>query len=281
VREIQAQEIERAAKELIRRASFELPPDVLDALVEALEREQSPLGRETLAKLLENARLAREERLPLCQDCGAAEFFLELGQDAHVKGGGLYDAIASGTRQGYRDNYLRASMVACPFSSRENTGDNTPPVIHTDVVPGDRLKISFLPKGGGAENMSRVFMLKPGAGAEGVIESVVATVKEAGGKACPPLVIGLGIGATAETAMTIAKKCLLRPVGRPNADPEVAALEKDVLAAVNKLGIGPLGTGGTVTALAVHAEAMPCHFASLPVAVSLQCHSARRAEVTL
>ena len=281
MREIPAREIEHAVRELIRRASFELPPDVIEALSDALEVEKSPLGRETLSKLLENARMARGERLPLCQDCGAALFFLELGQEIHITGGGLYDAVAGGTRQGYKENYLRASMVAGPFSKRENTGDNTPPVIHTRIVPGDRLKISFMPKGGGAENMSRLFMLKPGAGAEGIIESVVMTVREAGGKACPPLIIGVGIGATAETAMTVAKKSLLRPVGQPNADPETAALEKDTLAAVNKLGIGPLGTGGTVTALAAHAEALPCHFASLPVAVSLQCHSARHAEVTL
>ena len=245
------------------------------------EHEESPLGRDALSRLLENARLASTERLPLCQDCGAAVFFLELGQEAHITGGSLNGTVAEGTRRGYREHYLRASMVACPFTHRRNTGDNSPPIIHTDIVPGDRLKISFMPKGGGAENMSRLYMLKPGAGITGIIESVVATVKEAGGKACPPLIIGLGIGATAEKAMTEAKRCLLRPVGEPSPDPETAALEKEALAAVNRLGIGPLGMGGTVTALAIHAVALPCHFASLPLAVSLQCHSARHAEAVL
>jgi fumarate hydratase subunit alpha len=280
VREIQAAAVEKAVFELIRRASFELPSDVLTALSAAREREQSPLGREVMGRILENARLAQEERLPLCQDCGAAVFFLDVGQDAHIAGG-LYEAIKAGTSRGYREHYLRASMVACPFSRRENTGDNTPPVIHASIVPGDRLKISFMPKGGGAENMSRLFMLKPGAGEAGIIQSVVTTVKDAGGNACPPLIIGLGIGATAEKAMVEAKKCLLRLVGEPSPDPETAALESSVLAAVNSLGIGPLGTGGTVTALAVQAAALSCHFASLPVAVCLQCHSARHAEVTL
>jgi fumarate hydratase subunit alpha len=280
VREIPSFTVEQAAFELIRRASFELPPDVLEALSRAREAEKSPLGKEVLGCLLENARLAREERLPLCQDCGAAVFFLEIGQDIHISGR-LYEAIRAATARGYRENYLRASMVACPFSLRENTGDNTPPVIHTDLVPGDTLRISFMPKGGGAENMSRLLMLKPGAGVAGIVQGVTATVREAGGNACPPLIIGLGIGATSEKAMVEAKRCLLRRVGEPSPDQETAALEGEVLAAANALGVGPLGTGGTVTALAVHAVALPCHFASLPVAVSLQCHSARHAEVVL
>ncbi len=266
---------------LIQKASFELPPDALAALSAALESEESPIGREALAKLIQNAGLARAGRLPLCQDCGAAVFFLELGQDAHVAGGDLAGAIAEGTRRGYAENFLRASMVTCPFSDRKNTGDNTPPVIHTEIVPGERLKISFMPKGGGAENMGRLFMLKPAAGAEGIIQSVVSAVKEAGGNPCPPLIIGLGIGAMAEKAMVMAKKSLLRAVGQPNPDSEVARLEKRVLAAVNNLGIGPLGMGGRTTALAVHAEALPCHFASLPLAVNLQCHSARHAGTVL
>lgn len=281
MREIQATEISRATAELIRQASFELPPDVLDALSTALTRERSPLGQNILASLMENARLASTEHLPLCQDCGTAVFFLEVGQDVHIVGRNLYEAIAEGTRQGYVKCYLRASIVSHPFSQRQNTGDNTPPMIHTDIVPGDKLKISFMPKGGGAENMSRLFMLRPGAGASGIIESVVATVKEASGKACPPLIIGLGIGGTAEKALTEAKRCLLRTTGSPATDHEVAALEQEVLATVNRLGIGPLGLGGIITALAVHATALPCHFASLPVAVSLQCHSARHAEAVL
>jgi len=276
MREIQAAAIQARVAALIRQASFELPPDVLTALSLAREQERSPLGREVLGRILENALLAREEILPLCQDCGAAVFFLEVGQDVHIAAGGLYEAVEAGTALGYKENYLRASMVSCPFSRRENTGDNTPPVIHTDIVPGDRLKISFMPKGGGAENTSRLFMLKPGAGTAGIIQSVVTTVSDAGGNACPPLIIGLGIGATAEKAMVEAKRCLLRRVGEPSPDPEV-----EVLSAVNALGIGPLGMGGTVTALAVQAVALPCHFASLPLAVSLQCHSARHVEVML
>ena len=172
-------------------------------------------------------------------------------------------------------------MVTHPFTSRLNTGDNTPPVIHVEVVPGDKLKIGFMPKGGGAENMSRLVMLKPGAGEQGIIDAVTSAVKEAGGNPCPPLIIGLGIGATAEKAMITAKRALLRPVGWPSSDPETAWLERKVLEAVNKLGVGPLGMGGTVTALAVHAESRPCHFASLPLAINLQCHSARHAEVVL
>jgi len=234
-----------------------------------------------LTSFLENARLAHTEHLPLCQDCGTATFFLELGQGVHLTDGDLHEAIIEGTRLGYRENYLRASMVTQPFTQRQNTGDNTPPVVHIDIVPGETLKISFMPKGGGAENMSRLFMLRPGAGADGIIESVRTTVKEAGGKACPPLIIGLCIGSTAEKALTEAKRCLLRTVGHPSPDPEVAALEKGVLTAVNQLGIGPLGLGGTITAMAVHATALPCHFASLPVAIILQCHSARHAEVIL
>ena len=281
MREIPAKTVEKAVEELIFKASFDLPTDILTILPLVRERERSPIGREVLSRILENARLAREERLPLCQDCGAAIFFLEVGQDVHISGGELYDAICAGTAKAYKEHYLRASMVSCPFSKRENTGDNTPPIIHTDIVPGEHIKISFMPKGGGAENMSRLFMLRPGSGASGIVQSVVTTVKEAGGNACPPLVIGLAIGATAEMAMLEAKRSLLRRVGEPNPDPETAALERETLAAVNALGIGPLGMGGTVTALAVQAVALPCHFASLPVAVSLQCHSARHAEVML
>ena len=281
MREIRVAQISRVVAELIRQASFELPPDVSAALEGALTRESSPLGRDILSRLLENARFARTEHLPLCQDCGTAVFFLELGQDVCITGGDLDEAIADGTRRGYSENYLRASVVSSPFTWRQNTGDNTPPTVHVKVVPGKALKISFMPKGGGAENMSRLFMLQPGAGATGITESVITTVKEAGGKACPPLIIGLGIGSSAEHALVEAKRCLLRPVGSLSPNLELAALEQDVLTAVNRLGIGPLGLGGTVTALAVNAVAFPCHFASLPVAVSLQCHSARHAEVIL
>jgi fumarate hydratase subunit alpha len=281
MREIQAQDITKAVAVLAQKANFELREDVLAALEQAREKEKSPQGCDVLDKIMENARIARKEKMPLCQDCGVAVVFLEIGQDLHISGVRLDEAVAEGVRQGYQQGYLRKSIVARPFSTRVNTGDNTPPVIHSEVVPGDKLKISFMPKGGGAENMSRLVMLKPGAGEQGIIEAVMAAVKEASGSPCPPLVIGLGIGATAEKAMLMAKKVLLRPVGYPSPDTEVAGLEKKILEVVNKLGIGPLGFGGNTTALAVHAESKPCHFASLPLAINMQCHSARHAEVIL
>ncbi len=281
MKEIDVKEVAQAVARLCQKSNFELGEDVLDALKKARERETSSIGKEALDRLLANALLAKAENLPLCQDCGAAVVFLDIGQDVHLTGGDLYTAVAEGVRQGYKEGYLRNSMVAHPFTGRLNTGDNTPPIIHTEVVPGDKLKIGFMPKGGGAENMSRLVMLKPGAGEQGIIDAVTSAVKEAGGNPCPPLIIGLGIGATAEKAMITAKRALLRPAGWPSADTETAGLERKVLEAVNKLGIGPLGMGGTVTALAVHAESRPCHFASLPLAINLQCHSARHAEVVL
>lgn len=281
MREIDVKEVTPAVARLCQKANFELGEDVLEALKKARERETSPIGKESLDRLLENAQLAKAESLPLCQDCGAAVVFLDIGQDVHLSGGDLYTAVAEGVRQGYKEGYLRKSMVTHPFTNRLNTGDNTPPVIHTEIVPGDKLKIGLMPKGGGAENMSRLVMLKPGAGEQGIIDAVTSAVKEAGGNPCPPLIIGLGIGGTAEKAMLTAKRALLRPAGWPGSDPETAELERKVLEAVNKLGIGPLGMGGAVTALAVHAESRPCHFASLPLAINLQCHSARHAEVVL
>jgi fumarate hydratase subunit alpha len=281
MREIEASTITQTIAGLCQQANFELGEDVMAALKKAQEGEESPLGKEVLSQLLENARLAREERIPLCQDCGTAVVFLEVGQDAHIAGGDLYLAVTEGVRQGYTQGFLRQCMVRQPFSARINTRDNTPPVIHTEIVPGDRVKIYFLAKGGGAENMSRLAMLKPAQGRQGVIDFTVKTVDEAGGNPCPPLIIGVGIGGTAEKAMLLAKKSLLRPVGRPNPDPEVAELEQEILERVNALGIGPMGLGGRITALAVHAEVMPAHIASLPVAVNLQCHSDRHREAIL
>lgn len=281
MRDIETKDITEAVAQLCQRANFELGEDVLSALREAQQKEESPLGKEVLGQLIENARIAQEERLPLCQDCGTAVVFLEIGQDVHIIGGDLYSAVAEGVRLGYTEGYLRKSIVSQPLSSKRNTGDNTPPVIHTEIVPGDKLKIIVMPKGGGAENMSILAMLKPGAGRQGLLERVVKTVDAAGGNSCPPLIIGLGIGGTAEKAMLEAKRALLRPVGSPNPDPAVTRLEREILAKVNALGIGPLGLGGTTTALAVHAEVMPTHIASLPLAVNLQCHSARHKEVVL
>ncbi len=254
---------------------------MLAALKQAQKTEKSPLGRETLSQLIENARIAREEKIPLCQDCGTAVVFLEIGQDVHITGGDLEEAVEEGVRRGYEQGHLRKGIVSQPFSKRANTSDNTPAVIHAGIVPGDRLKITVLPKGGGAENMSKLAMLLPNQGKPGIIELVTKTVEEAGGDPCPPVIIGLGIGGTAEKAMLMAKKSLLRKVGQPNPDPEIAQLEKEILTRVNALGVGPMGFGGTTTALAVHALVMPTHITSLPVAVNLQCHSARHKEVVL
>jgi len=281
MREIEASAITQAVAQLCKQANFELGEDVLAALKQAQQSEESPLGRDVLTQLIENARIAKEERLPLCQDCGIVVVFLETGQETHIIGGSLYAAVEEGVRLGYSQGYLRKSIVSQPFSARINTRDNTPPVIHTEIVPGDQLNITLMPKGSGAENMSQLAMLKPGDGRQGIIDLVVRTVDEAGGNPCPPLIVGLGIGGTAEKAMLLAKKALLRPVAEPNPDPEVAELEKEILSRINDLGIGPLGFGGMITALAVQAEVMPTHIASLPVAVNLQCHCARHKETVL
>jgi fumarate hydratase subunit alpha len=280
LREIKASAITQAVAQLCQEANFELGEDVLAALKHALKTEQSPLGKEVLSQLIENARIAKKEEVPLCQDCGIAVVFLEIGQEVHINGD-LNAAVEEGVRRGYTQGYLRKSMASRPFSSRLNTKDNTPPVTHIEIVPGERLKIIVMPKGAGAENMSRLAMLKPNEGQNGIIDLVAKTVEEAGGNACPPLIIGLGIGGTAEKAMLLAKKALLRKVAEPNPDSEIAELEKETLARVNALGIGPMGFGGTTTALAVHAEVMPAHIGSLPVAVNLQCYNARHKEVIL
>ncbi len=281
MREIGAAEITETVARLCQEANFELGEDVAVALAKARDAEESPLGREALEQLLENGRIAAADRVPLCQDCGTAVVFLDVGQDVHVVGGDLAGAVEEGVRRGYSDGYLRRSMVARPFTARVNTEDNTPPMTHTEIVPGDRLRITVLAKGGGAENMSRLAMLKPGDGAEGIVETVVDAIDSAGGRPCPPLIVGLGIGGTAEMAMLLAKKSLLRPVGEASPDAETADLERRVLARVNDLGIGPMGFGGRTTALAVHALTMATHIASLPVAVNVQCHSARHREAVL
>jgi len=281
MREIKAGRIIRAVARLCQEANVVLNDDVLKALKQAHKIEESPLGKKVLGQLIENANIAEQERIPLCQDCGTAVVFLEVGQDVHISDGDLHAAVAEGVRQGYNQGYLRKSMVERPFSARVNTGDNTPPVIHTEIVPGEHVRIVVMPKGGGAENMSRLAMLKPSDGREGIIELAVRAVDEAGANPCPPVIVGLGIGATAEHSMMLAKEALLRTVGGKNQDPEVAELEGEILRRVNNLGIGPLGFGGRATALAVHAEVRPTHLASLPVAVNLQCHSARHLEAVL
>ncbi len=281
MKEIHVDDIAATVERLCIEANYFLGDDVLASITQALQAEESPIGREILQQILENARIAREDEMPLCQDCGYAVVFVELGQDVHIVGGNLTAAIAEGVRRGYQKGYLRKSVVAHPYSDRVNTKDNTPPVIHTQIVPGDRLRLTLAPKGGGSENMSALAMLKPADGRAGVIDFVVETVRKAGANPCPPIIVGVGIGGTAERAMLLAKYALLRNVGKPSHKPEDANLEKDILARVNKLGIGPQGLGGRTTALAVHVESQPCHIASLPVAVNIQCHSARHKEAVL
>ena len=281
MRVIDSKKIIETVSHLFQEACLYLPEDVLAALKEAREKEESPVARDVLARLIENTEIAAKEKIPLCQDTGAAVVFLELGQDVHITGGDLYTAINEGVRQGYTNGYLRKSMVSQPFSARVNTEDNTPAIIHTDIVPGDRLKISVMPKGGGSENCTRLTVMLPAKGRQGIIDFVVNLVDESGSNPCPPVIIGLGIGGTTDKAMTLAKKALFRKVGEPNPDPEVAELEKEILQRVNNLGIGPMGYGGRTTALAVHAETFPAHIASLPVAVNIQCWCARHNEATL
>ena len=281
MREISVTDIANTVARLCQEANFDLGADVLDSLKQARGKEESPLGRQVLDQILENDSIATNENIPICQDCGTAVVFLEVGQDAHIIGGDLYTAVQEGVRQGYKEGYLRKSIVGQPFSARVNTKDNTPAMIHLDMVPGNRLKITVMPKGGGSENMSRLNMLTPAKGRQGVIDFVVNSVAEAGSNPCPPLIVGVGIGGMADKAMILAKKALLRRVGEPNPDPEVAELEREILERVNNLGIGPEGFGGRTTALAVHAEVFPTHIAMLPVAVNLQCHAARHKEAVL
>lgn len=281
MRLVYTDDITEAVANLFKQANYTLGDDVLVALKKARREEESPAGRQALDDILENARIAKEEKIPLCQDCGTAVVFLEIGQDVHIEGGDLYAAVNQGVRKAYKEGYLRKSIVDRPFSDRINTGDNTPAVIHTDIVPGEKLKIIVLPKGGGAENMAKLGILLPAAGKKGVIDFVVNTVNEAWSNPCPPVIIGVGIGGTAEKAMTLAKHALVRKVGQPSPDKETATLEKEILHKVNNLGIGPMGYGGRITALAVHVETFPAHITALPVAVNLQCHSARHREVVL
>jgi fumarate hydratase subunit alpha len=281
MRTIATAAITEAVAKLFKEANYKLGEDVTAALKKARQDEESSLGREAIDTILENANIAASEDIPLCQDCGTAVVFLEVGQDVIIAGGDLYEAVNEGVRQAYKDGYLRKSIVTRPFSSRDNTGDNTPAVIHTDIVPGDKLKISVLPKGGGAENMAKLGMLLPSAGRQGVIDFVVNAVEEAWSKPCPPVIVGIGIGGTAERAMGMAKHALLRKVGESSHDTETAELEQDMLKAINKLGIGPMGYGGRITALAVHIETYPSHITALPVAVNIQCHSARSRETII
>ena len=280
MREIHAAEIIDRVAQMCQDANFELGDDVLRALEEATNNETKPLARYVLQQMRENADLARAERVAICQDCGTAVFFVEIGQDVHVVGGDISDAVNEGVRRGYDHGFLRKSMVAGPLK-RINTGDNTPAIIHFEIVPGDKLKIIFAPKGAGSENMSALRMLKPADEVEGIKQFVLDTVVKAGPNPCPPVTVGVGIGGNFEKAAIMAKKALMRPIGQHNPNNEIAALETELLERVNFLGIGPAGFGGTTTALAVNIEAYPCHIGSLPVAVNMQCHAARHKEVVI
>ena len=281
MRNIDCKQITETVSNLFQEACVYLPEDVLAAIKRARESEESPVAQDVLDRILENTEIASKEKIPLCQDTGTAVVLLELGQEVHITGGDLNSAINEGVRQGYDKGYLRKSMVRQPFSTRVNTKDNTPAIIYTDIVPGDKLKIIVMPKGGGAENMTRLAMLSPAQGRQGVIDFVVNAVDEAGSNPCPPVIVGVGIGGTAEQTLMLAKRALLRKVGEPNPEAEFAKLEREMLQRINNLGIGPMGYGGRVTALAVHVEVLPAHIASLPVAANLQCHSARHKETIL
>jgi len=281
MRRIEARTVSEKVAELAVRANYFLPDDVLSALRRAEEQETSEDGRFVLAKLIENAELAAKEHLPLCQDTGVAVVFVTLGAEVVITGGSLPEAINEGVAKGYREGYLRASILADPLRRDRNTGDNTPAVIHIGIVPGDRLVIDFLVKGAGSENMSSVAMLAPAEGINGVKRFILSEVARKGASACPPLIIGVGIGGTIELASTLAKRALLRPIGKRSEDEAISALEEELLLLVNELGIGPLGLGGRTTALAVNIETHPCHIASLPVAVNLGCHSHRHQRVVI
>ncbi|MCD6561076.1 MAG: fumarate hydratase [Deltaproteobacteria bacterium] len=277
MRQISTRTIIDRIKDSAMRLNFELKEDVLSSLKDALDNEESQVGKEILNQLIENAGIARHDMIPICQDTGLAIIIAEMGQEVCIVGGDLRSAFEEGIRQGYKEGYLRNS-VCHPFT-RENTGDNTPIIVHFDMVPGDRLKLWFAAKGGGSENMSRLFMLPPSAGWVGVKEKIVQTVEEAGPNPCPPTIIGVGIGGSFEQSALLAQKALFRPLGTLNPDSELVKMEDEVLEEINKTGIGPQGLGGRITSLAVHILMMPCHISSLPLAIDIQCHASRYTEI--
>lgn len=281
MKRIHFNDIVEKVRDMCIEANYKLSKDVIAAYEKALETEKSPLGIEVLNQIMENAGIAGAEGMPVCQDTGLSVFFIELGQDVSIVGGLLNDAINEGVRQGYSNGYLRKSVVQEPVFERRNTSDNTPAIIHVELVSGDRLKIMLDIAGGGCENMAALKMLRPADGLDAVKQFVVDTVRNAGANPCPPVVVGVGIGGDFEKVAMLAKRALLRPVGQPHPKMEVAALEEELLRRVNQLGIGPVGLGGVVTALSVHVEIHPCHIASLPVAVNLGCHSSRHKSVTI
>ncbi len=274
MRQIEAGTVTETLERLCIEAGYVLGEDLVKALENALSMEESPTGKDVLRKLIENARVAREGEYPACQDTGFTTVFLEMGQQVRIANGNHYEAINRGVAIGYKKGYLRASVVRDPLR-RVNTGDNTPAVIHLETVPGDKLKITLMAKGGGCENMSNFRMLIPAMGEQGVVDFVVESVKRGAIKACPPVIVGVGIGGTFDKCALMAKKALLRPIGSPHPDPATAEFEKKLIKKINSLGIGPQGFGGSVTALAVHVDKYPTHIASLPVAVNMDCHSHR------
>jgi len=280
MRQIHVSTVVDAVKKLCMEANYSIEPDVLRAFDRALVAERSPAGKHVLQILKDNAELARTKKIPYCQDTGTVICFVELGQDVHVTGGGLADAINEGVRQGYTEGYLRASIVRSPFD-RVNTGDNTPAVLHLEVVPGVAMKIQVMAKGGGCENRSKYRMLTPAEGVDGVKEWILECIKTAGPDACPPLIAGVGVGGNFEKAALLSKKALFRELGTPNPDPLLDRIEREVLDRANRLGIGPQGYGGDTTAFGIHILTYPCHITSLPVAVTIECHAHRHKEVTL
>ncbi len=283
MRELKYEDVVDAIKKMIIHTAYVLPDDALKALEEAYENEKSPVSKEVLKQLLENASIAKTEDRPLCQDTGLAVFFVKVGEDLKIVGGSLKDAINEGTAKGYEEGYLRASTCE-PFSRanlKDKIGYNLPAIIHFDIVPGDKLDIEYAAKGGGSENVSRARVFPPAAGKEGVINFVKEVISDAGGNPCPPLTVGVGIGGTFEKAAISSKHALFREIGSKNEDPEMAELEETIKTELNKLGIGSMGMGGTETVLAVHIESNPCHIASLPVSVNVQCHSSRHTHIVL
>jgi len=281
VREVKFDTLVSTVRDLCMDANYYIPDDVRQKIIEFRDKEESEVARNILDIILKNHEVSANEKMPICQDTGFAVFFIEMGEDVRITGGGFEEAIYEGVRQGYREGYLRKSIVDDPLFERKNTKDNTPPIIHLRLVPGDKIKIVFAPKGGGSENMSEVKMMVPADGEEGVKRFVVDRVRRSGGNPCPPVIVGVGIGGTFEHVAYLAKKALLRPVGSHHPDPRFAKLEDEILEEVNKLGIGPMGLGGRTTALAVHIETHPCHIASMPVAVNMQCHAARHKEAII
>ena len=281
MREIKANQIKNKVKELFLKANFYINPDLIQRLEKALEEENSPIGKYVLRMIIENNKIASKEEVPICQDTGMAVVFVDIGQEVHLVGGDFVEAINQGVKEAYKEGYLRKSVVDDPVFERKNTKTNTPAIIYTDIVPGDKIKLLVMPKGFGSENMSTIAMLKPADGEKGIVDFVVETVKKAGPNPCPPTVIGVGVGGTADKAMVIAKKAIARKISSYNKNVKYEAMEKEALRRINNLGIGPAGLGGNVTCLAVHIDYLPTHIAGLPVAVNVCCHAARHAEGVL